>query len=124
MDNDLVSKRRAERCTTHSHACDCREYEHAQEIERLRAEAEGLREQHGRDSAELRRLCAARDEQRDGRLSALERAVAAERERDALRARIDGAPVAKVRGKVGELATTAVSPDLVGKRVALVVIDD
>jgi len=43
MDNDLVSKRRAERCTTHSHACDCREYAHAQEIERLRAEVEGLR---------------------------------------------------------------------------------
>lgn len=38
MDNDLVSKRRAERCTTHSHACDCREYAHAQEIERLRKE--------------------------------------------------------------------------------------
>lgn len=59
------------------------------EIERLRAEVEGLREQHRRDSAELRRLCAARDEQRDGRLLALERAVAAERERDALRARIE-----------------------------------
>ena len=91
MDNDLVSKRRAERCTTHSHACDCREYAHAQEIERLRAEVEGLREQHGRDSAELRRLCAARDEQRDGRLYALERAVVAERERDALRARAERA---------------------------------
>lgn len=91
MDNDLVTKRRAERCTTHSHACDCREYAHAQEIERLRAEVEGLREQHGRDSAELRRLCAARDEQRDGRLYALERAVVAERERDALRARAERA---------------------------------
>ena len=35
MSDDLVSKRRAERCTTHSHACDCREYANAQEIERL-----------------------------------------------------------------------------------------
>lgn len=58
---------------------------------RLRAEVEGLREQHGRDSAELRRLCAARDEQRDGRLYALERAVVAERERDAQRARAERA---------------------------------
>ena len=32
MSDDLVSKRRAERCTTHHHACDCREYAHAQEI--------------------------------------------------------------------------------------------
>ena len=40
----LVSKRRAERCTTHSHACDCREYAHAQEIERLRSALENLRE--------------------------------------------------------------------------------
>ena len=50
MSDDLVSKRRAERCTTHSHACDCREYAHAKytadllaEIERLWAEVEGLR---------------------------------------------------------------------------------
>ena len=43
MSDDLVSKRRAERCTTHSHACDCREYAHAQEIERLRAENDALR---------------------------------------------------------------------------------
>ena len=62
-----------------------------EDFERLRAEVEGLREQHGRDSAELRRLCAARDEQRDGRLSALERAVVAERERDAQRARAERA---------------------------------
>lgn len=38
MSDDLVSKRRADQCTTHSHACDCREYAHAQEIERLRKE--------------------------------------------------------------------------------------
>ncbi len=43
MDNDLVSKRRAERCTTHSHACDCREYAHAQEITRKDAEIAELR---------------------------------------------------------------------------------
>ena len=43
MDNDLVSKRRAERCTTHSHACDCREYAHAQEIARKDAEIAELR---------------------------------------------------------------------------------
>lgn len=43
-------------------------------IAQLLAQAEGLRCQHQRDSAELRALCAARDEARD--------------ERDALRARI------------------------------------
>ena len=43
MSDDLVSKRRADQCTTHSHACDCREYAHAQEIERLRAENDALR---------------------------------------------------------------------------------
>lgn len=45
-------------------------------------------------------------------------------ERDALRARIDGAPTAKVRGKVGEICTVPVSHDLMGKRVALVVLED
>ena len=75
MDDDLVSKRRAERCTTHSHACDCREYAHAQEIERLRAERdEAITERdrlfiRGREWAEL-----------SGRM---------ERERDALRARAE-----------------------------------
>lgn len=38
----------------------------------------GLVHQHHRDSGELRRLCQARDEQRDGRLAALERAAKAE----------------------------------------------
>lgn len=28
--------RHAVRCVSHHHACDCREYEHAQEVERLR----------------------------------------------------------------------------------------
>jgi hypothetical protein len=37
--------------------------------------------------------------------------------------RIEKAPVAKVRGKVGEIATIAVSHDLAGKRVALVEVE-
>ena len=49
------------------------------EIERLRAEVAGWKEQHGRDSVELRRLCASRDE--------------AERELAELRERIEKAPV-------------------------------
>jgi len=42
-----------------------------------------LEEQHRRDSAELRRLCAARDEHRDGRLAALEKVAALEAEKEA-----------------------------------------
>ena len=108
-----------------------------EDFERLRAEVEALREQHGRDSAELRRLCAARDEQRDGRLYALERAVVAERERDALRARaeraegrIASAPIAimDTRDALGLCAPTEEDfPSLYalqGKRVALVVVND
>ena len=45
-------------------------------------------------------------------------------ERDALRARIEGAPVVKVRGRAGELAAFYVSHSLIGKRVALVPLDD
>ena len=53
---------------------------HPQNVERrLRERIAGLLDQHHRDSAELRELCAARDEAR--------------RERDALQARIDGAAV-------------------------------
>ena len=44
----------------------------------------GLVQQHHRDSAELRRLCQARDQQRDGRLAALERAAKAEADVTAL----------------------------------------
>jgi hypothetical protein len=44
-------------------------------------------------------------------------------ERDALRGRIEDAPTAKVRGKVGEICMVPVSHDLMGKRVALVVIE-
>jgi len=32
------------RCTTHHHDCDCREWDHAREIERLTAEIGRLRE--------------------------------------------------------------------------------
>ena len=49
-----------------------------QNIQAILSHIEGLMEQHHRDSAELRRLCAARDEQRNGRLAALERAGASE----------------------------------------------
>lgn len=41
-----------------------------------------------------------------------------------LRARMEGAPVVKVRGKVGEFATIVVSHNLVGKKVRLVVCDE
>lgn len=65
MADDLVSKRRAERCTTHSHACDCREYAHAKytadllaEIERLRSALENSREINAK-------LCQRRDEMDD-----------------------------------------------------------
>jgi len=58
MADDLVSKRRAERCTTHSHACDCREYAHALEVERLRSALENLREINAK-------LCQRRDEMDD-----------------------------------------------------------
>ena len=64
-------------------------------------------------------------------LSKLERIMNADREieqlraeRDALRARIEGAPVVKVRGRAGELAAFYVSHSLIGKRVALVPLDD
>lgn len=39
----------------------------------------------------------------------------------ALVAEIDGAPVVKVRGRVGEMATICVSHDFVGRRVRMVV---
>lgn len=44
--NPLASgptKWRAENCTTHHYACDCREWEHACQVERLEAEIEALR---------------------------------------------------------------------------------
>lgn len=44
-------------------------------------------------------------------------------ERDALRAMIDGAPLVRVRGKVGEVCMLPVSHDFCGKRVRLVVED-
>lgn len=45
----------------------------------------GLEQQHHRDSAELRRLCQARDQHLDGRLDALERALKAEADASKLR---------------------------------------
>ena len=39
----MSTQRRADMCTTHHHACDCREFAHAQEIEHLRAELAALR---------------------------------------------------------------------------------
>ncbi len=75
MDNDLVSKRRAERCTTHSHACDCREYAHAKYTADLLAEIERLRVV-GAD------LQAARERAYDNRDMALQAVEEAERERD------------------------------------------
>jgi len=77
----------------------------AKEIERLRAEVADLRRINQLDGTELRALCAARDEAR--------------RERDALRDRIEGAAVVKVRG-----AAIYVSHSLIGKRVALVPVDE
>ena len=71
----MSDERRADLCTTHHHACDCREYAHARTVNDLIA-------MHHRDSAELRNLCAARDEARA--------------ERDALRARIDSAATGEV----------------------------
>lgn len=57
----------------------CKLYTSPQPAEQLPApDVDGLEQQHHRDSAELRRLCQARDEQRDGRLAALERAAKAE----------------------------------------------
>lgn len=123
MDNDLVSKRRAERCTTHSHACDCREYEHAQEIERLRAEVKRL-DAGWREAVEVANSYA-------------EQFGVHERERDALRARaeraegrIASAPIAimDTRDALGLCAPTEEDfPSLYalqGKRVALVVVND
>lgn len=79
----------------------------ANEIERLRALADGWCDQHQRDSAELRALCAARDEARA--------------ERDELRARIDMAPTMIY----GQSAAAGGMPySLNGKRVALVPLDD
>lgn len=116
MSDDLVSKRRAERCTTHSHACDCREYAHAQEIERLRAEVADLRRINQFDGTELRALCAARDEAR--------------RERDALRDRIEGAAVGFWCEAMPAYICLpknwleVVKPWTDGKRVALVPVDE
>jgi hypothetical protein len=91
-------------------------HEAAAEIERLRAEVAGWVEQHGRDSAELRHLCEARDEAR----SALA----------ALRKRVDEAPVGCVSLIDGpecsvwaEMHAETRFDGLNQKRVALVVLE-
>lgn len=122
--------------------------EAANEIERLRKEVAGLREWHRRDSAELRRLCEARDEARNALAVRMrERATAdehlaqviaardeAKAERDALRERIEGSATGEVWQHAcqgGQRTSTVIltreaSDGLapIGKRVALVVLDD
>lgn len=81
---------------------------HPQNVERrLRERIAGLLDQHHRDSAELRELCAARDEAR--------------RERDALQARMDRAKVL-VATRNGVIRTDT-DAFVSGKRVALVPLD-
>lgn len=107
----MSDERHADMCTTHHHACDCREFAMAQEIEHLRAAVCDLKRLICIDGAELRNLCAARDEAR--------------RERDALRTRIDDAAVGEV--VLDAEGYTAIYPPLdwrFGKRVALVPLDD
>jgi hypothetical protein len=91
--------------------------QHPQNVERrLREQIAGLLDQHRRDSAELRALCAARDEARA--------------ERDALRARIDKADAGTiVSGRANSYGgfSVEVSADFgwhTGMRVALVPLDD
>lgn len=135
MDNDLVSKRRAERCSKHWNACDCREYEHAQEIERLRASLESSREVNAK-------LCQRRDEM-DAEIALLNSAIAAyesqyegieaeRNEMDELRARAE-----RAEGRIADAETAVIAkmpgsafgvfvlaPEWAGKRVALVVLND
>lgn len=61
------------------------------EVERLREREAGLLEQHSRDSATLRTLCAARNEQRDGRLRALEALAVSRAEVERLRVELEPA---------------------------------
>ena len=73
--NANPTKWQAEHCTTHHHACDCREWEHATRVAALERDAEAK-------DAEIEALRAKASEHRDGRLAALERA---ERLAEALR---------------------------------------
>lgn len=114
------------------------------EIERLRKEVAGLREWHRRDSAELRRLCEARDEARNALAVRMrERAVEDEHlaqviadrdearvERDALLARIENSPRATMDARGDGLGLCAMVKEdfpllyaIRGKSVALVVLD-
>lgn len=116
-------------CTTHHHACDCREYEHALQVECLESAL----------ATHVDRICALTakcDElqsiiagQRDT-MGALKRKLAvAEMERDALRARIDGAPVVFLDYSITggwwvDARRTRLPQAWVGKRVRLVVEPD
>jgi len=47
MKTDLKAlERRAQRCTTHHHGCDCRELAHAKQVEALQAENKDLKEKY------------------------------------------------------------------------------
>ncbi len=136
MDNDLVSKRRAEQCTTHSHACDCREYAHAQEIERLRAENDLWKSQVHDEIAANLAFRAAGDALQDEDMPTFCARIITER--DALRARaeraegrIADAPCGYVAISlatdfvmVSEIDAIRVQKIARGKRVALVVVND
>ena len=128
MSDDLVSKRRAERCTTHSHACDCREYAHAQEIERLRAENDLWKSQvHDEMAANLAFRAAGGALQDEDMPTFCARIIA---ERDALRARIEGAAVGFWCEAMPAYICLpknwleVVKPWTDGKRVALVPVDE
>jgi hypothetical protein len=51
------------RCTTHHHACDCREWEHAREVKRLADENAKLRDDNARMHESCRTLSAEAREQ-------------------------------------------------------------
>lgn len=91
------------------------------EIRNLQAELDGLRAQYEERTAytviHRGQALVCSDAMRQAYSGQIVRAERAE-------ARIADAPVAKVRGKVGELATICVSHSLVGQRVALVVVND
>jgi len=129
MSDDLIQKLRnsppREICEHGSQRVKCDHCDNERleiENERLRELADAWCDQHQRDSAELRNLCAARDEARV--------------ERDALRARIDGAAKVEVKevgdDEFGQPRVLAYSTrdelrkgaPLVFKRVALVPLDD
>lgn len=113
----------------------CLRYECEKDTLRMaRTTINGMRDQHARDSAELRRLCAERDDYRrrwsdsesnlafcDSDLQTLEIELAA------LRKRIEDAPKGECRCTLGKCElrdVDAAALSLYGKRVALVVMED